>query len=142
LLALALAVGLWLAVSRDPVDEVPVTVAIEFHRIPEDLELATENIPQAQILVRGPERLMHRLQQSDVHVEIDLLGVKPGERTIDLTSRQIHLPHDLEVVQIIPSQLHLSFDTRATRQVVINPRVVGSPAPGRRIAAVKVNPLT
>ena len=34
LISLALAVGLWLAVARDPVAEVAVDVAIEFHNIP------------------------------------------------------------------------------------------------------------
>ncbi len=56
LISLALAVGLWLAVARDPVAEVAVEVAIEFHNIPQNLEISSENIPRAQIRLRGPER--------------------------------------------------------------------------------------
>ncbi|HEY4974299.1 MAG TPA: hypothetical protein VII41_11865, partial [Steroidobacteraceae bacterium] len=58
LLSLALAVGLWLAVTRDPIAEVAVDVPIEFRNIPENLEINTETVPQAQIRVRGPQRIV------------------------------------------------------------------------------------
>ncbi len=78
LISLVLAVGLWLAVARDPVAEVAVDVPIEFHNIPQNLEISSENIPRAQIRLRGPERVVHRLQASDVYAEIELSGLKPG----------------------------------------------------------------
>ena len=40
--SLALAVGLWWAVSHDPVAEVEVTVPIEFHRVPASLEISCQ----------------------------------------------------------------------------------------------------
>lgn len=142
LISLGLAVGLWLAVVRDPVAEVAVEVAIEFHNIPQNLEISSENIPRAQIRLRGPERIVRRLQPSDVYAEIDLTNLKPGERTFDLTTQQIHEPSDLEVVQVVPSQLHLTFDTRLTRQVPVQPRVVGTFAPGYGIDRIVVEPAT
>jgi len=92
LLSLALAVALWLAVARDPVAEVALDVPIEFHNIPENLEISTENIPRAQIRVRGPQRVVRHLQPADVTVDIELSGMKAGERTFDLTAEQIHPP--------------------------------------------------
>jgi YbbR domain-containing protein len=141
LISLALAVGLWLAVARDPIDEVPVEVPIEFHRMPDNLEISSENIPKAQILLRGPERLIHRLQPTDVHAEIDLGHVTAaGERTFDLSSHQIQKPHDLEVVQVMPSQFQLEFDHRESREIEIKPRVVGTFAAGRQIGTIEVVP--
>ena len=142
LISLALTVGLWLAVARDPVAEVAVDVPIEFHNIPENLEISSENIPRAEIRLRGPGRIAHRLQPSDVTAAIDLNGLKPGERTFDLTAQQIQHPRDLEVVQVVPSQFHLAFDTRLTRQVAIHPRVVGSFAAGYSIERIVVEPPT
>jgi diadenylate cyclase len=138
--SLGLAVGLWWAVSHDPVAEVEVTVPIEFHHIPNNLEISSVNIPEAQVRVRGPERLIHEMRPQDVHVEIDLAGVKPGERTFDLTSQQVHLSHDLDVTQVVPSQVRLSFDVGMTKQVEIRPRVIGSFAPGYRIGQVVSDP--
>src|SRR5271169_4473421 len=140
LISLGLAVGLWLAVSRDPVAEVAVDVAIEFHNIPQNLEISSENIPKAQIRLRGPERAVHRLQPSDVYAEIELSGLKPGERTFDLTAQQIHQPSELEVVQVVPSQFHITFDTRLARQVPVQPRVAGTFAPGYSLERVDVDP--
>jgi len=140
LLSLALAVGLWLAVDREPVAEVAVDTAIEFENMPAALEISSENIPKAQVRLRGPQRIVRRLQASEVYGEINLEGVKPGERTYDLTARQIHRPQELEVVQVVPSQIHLAFDTRLTRQVPVQPRVVGTFATGYQIGQVLVDP--
>lgn len=142
LLSLILAVGLWLAVARDPVSEVAVNVPIEFQNIPEKLEINSENVPTAQVRVRGPARLVRQLRTNDVHVQVDLSDAKPGERTFDLTARQIREPRDLEVVQVVPSQFHISFDTRSTRQVEVRPRVTGSFASGLRIAKIVADPST
>src|ERR1039458_354064 len=142
LISLALAVGLWLAVARDPVAEVGVDVAIEFHNIPQDLEISSQSIPRAQIRLRGPERVVRKVQPSDVYAEIDLSGVKPGERTFDLTAQQIHQPSELEVVQVVPTQFHLTFDTRLPRQVPVQPRVVGTFARGYGIEQIEVDPPT
>ena len=141
LISLGLAMGLWLAVARDPVDEVPLEIPIEFHRMPDNLEISSDNIPRARILLRGPERLIHRLTASDVHAEIDLGHVTaPGERTFDLSSHQIEKPHDLQVVQVMPSQFRLDFDRRESREVEIKPRVVGTFAAGRQIGNIEVMP--
>ena len=141
LLSLVMAVALWLAVARDQAPaEAAVMVPIEFHRIPDNLEIATENIAQAQIRVRGPERLIRRLTPADVHVEIDLAGAKSGERTFDLTAQQVREPRDLEVVQVVPSQFHITFDSRLTRKVEVRPRVIGAFATGLHIAQVAAVP--
>jgi YbbR domain-containing protein len=138
--SLLLAIGLWLAVARDPVAEVEVRVPIEFQNLPDNLEIDSANSTEVQIRVRGPERVIHRLQTADVHAEINLATVRPGERTFDLSSSQIHVPQDLEVVQIIPAQFHLSFDERATRRINVQPRVTGTFASGQRVAQVIADP--
>jgi YbbR domain-containing protein len=140
LVALLLAIWLWSQVARDPVAEVEMKVPIEFHNLPDNLEIDSASFTEAQIRVRGPERVIHRLQAMDVRAQIDLAGVRPGERTFDLTGRQVHVPQDLEVVQIIPGQFHLSFDDRATRVVEVRPRVTGNFASGRRVAQVIADP--
>jgi len=134
LVSLLLAIGLWLAVARDPVAEVEMRVPIEFRNLPDSLEIDSASFTEAQIRVRGPGRVIHRLQVADVRAEIDLASVRPGERTFDLTGRQVHVPQEVEVVQIIPGQFHLSFDNRATRVVEVRPSVTGNFASGLRVA--------
>jgi YbbR domain-containing protein len=140
IVSLLLAVGLWLAVARDPVAEVEMRVPIEFQNLPNNLEIDSANSTEVQVRVRGPERVIHQLQAADVHAEINLNTVRSGERTFDLNSSQVHVPQDLEVVQIIPGQFHLSFDERVSRKIEVQPRVTGNFAGGRRVAQVIADP--
>jgi YbbR domain-containing protein len=142
LISLTLAVGLWLAVAHDPVAEIAVDVPIELHDLPPTLEVSSETIPRSQIRLRGPERVIHRLGPSDVTAEVEVSGVKPGERTFDLTSQEIRHPMELEVVQVVPSQFHITFDTRVTRQIPVRPRVTGTFAAGYQIGRIAVDPGT
>jgi len=107
--------------------------------MPADLEVSSQKIPEAQVRIRGPERVMRRLQASDVHVEIDVSGMKPGERTFDLT-RAISVPDRLEVAQVVPSEVHLVFDIRSVRSVPVKPRVIGTFAAGYGIGQVESDP--
>jgi len=141
LVSLFLAIGLWLAVARDPIAEIEVRVPIEFN-LPDNIVIDSGTFTQAQVRVRGPGRLIHRLEPGDVHADVDLGNVQPGERTFDLTARHVHVPQDLEVVQIIPGQFHLSFDYRDTRTVEVHPRVTGNFASGMRVAQVIADPPT
>jgi diadenylate cyclase len=140
ILSLLIAVILWAAVTRDPVAEVALNVPIEFHNVPQNLEISSEVIPQAQIRVRGPARILRDLAQREIHPVIDLHGIAPGERTFDLTSKQIHVPRDVQVVQVVPTQLRVSFDRRMIRTVPVKPRVTGTFASGYRILEATVDP--
>jgi YbbR domain-containing protein len=141
ILSLLLATGLWLAISPDQEPaEVAVRVPIEFQHVPPHLEISSITIPEAQIRVRGPERLIRDLRSTDIHADLDLTDAKPGDRTFDLTSQQIRHQRDLHVVQVVPGQVHLSFDTRLTRDIEIHPRVTGNFVAGEQIAKVLVDP--
>jgi YbbR domain-containing protein len=140
-LSLLLATGLWFMIARDEQPaEVAIRAPIVFQHVPEQLEISTESIPEAQIRVRGPERTIRQLKINEVQAEIDLTGVKSGERTFDLTSQQVRHPRDVEIKQVVPSQLHLAFDTRSTREVEIRPRVTGNFATGEQIVKVDTDP--
>jgi YbbR domain-containing protein len=140
-LSLLLAAGLWWQISPDEQPaEVSLHAPVVFQHVPEHLEISSETVPEAQIRVKGPERVIRQLQGSEVHAEIDLRDAKGGERTFDLTSQQVRHPSDVTVMQVVPSQLHLSFDTRLTRDVEIHPRVTGNFAAGEQITKVEVDP--
>jgi len=141
LLSLLLATGLWLVISPDEQPaEVAVRAPIVFQNVPSQLEISSEIIPEAQIRVRGPERVIRQLKANEVHAEIELADAKSGERTFDLTSQQVRHPRDVSVVQVVPSQLHLAFDTRLTRDVEIHPSVTGNFSDGNQIVKVDSDP--
>lgn len=141
ILSLLFAAGLWFMIAPDEqAAEVAVRAPIVFQNVPPLLEISTETIPEAQIRVRGPERVIRQLRPNDVHASLELGDVQPGERTFDLTAQQIRRPRELAIVQVVPSQVHLAFDTRLTREVEIHPRVTGNFLAGEQLARVDVDP--
>jgi YbbR domain-containing protein len=135
-----IAILMWYGVAHDPVSEVAVRVPIEFSRPPKDLDYTTDVLPQAQIHLRGPARILRELPVESVHAVIDLQGAVPGEHTYDISTGQIQAPHSVEVLEVTPGRLHMVFDTRATRQVTVKPRVVGTLPPGYRLVSVIADP--
>ena len=141
LLSLVMATGLWFLIAPDEQPaEVAVHAPIVFQHVPSQLEISSETIPEAQIRVRGPESVIRQLQANEIHAEIELADAKSGERTFDLTSVQVRHPRGVIIVQVVPSQLHLAFDTRLTRDVEIHPRVTGNFANGDQIVKVDADP--
>jgi len=141
-ISLLLAIGLWLAVARTPVAEIEMRVPIEFRNLPDNLEIDSASFTEAQVRLRGPERVLHGMSTADVQAEVDLGNMQAGERTFDLTARHVHVPQDVQVVQIIPGQFHLAFDNRVTRTVEVHPRVTGIFSGGMRVAQVTADPTT
>jgi len=143
LLSLLLAVTLWLAIAGEPVGEMAFNVPVELQRVPENLEISSETVPQAQVRVRAAEHVLRGLSGGDIHAVLDLRELGParaGEKTFELTKTQIRVPYGVEVVQFLPAYFHLSFDKRAWRRVEVRPRVTGQPAPGFQIAGIESEP--
>ena len=137
LMSLILATALWFMISRnDRPAEVAVRAPIVFQNVPAELEISAESVPEALIRVRGPERVIRQLRANDVQAVLDLAGSKAQERTFDLTAQQVDHPRDVSIVQVVPSQLRLSFDTRLTREVEVHPRVTGNFATGAQIVRI------
>jgi hypothetical protein len=113
-LSLVLATGLWMAISpeQEPA-EVTVRVPIEFRHVPPQLEISSVNVPEAQVRVRGPERMIRELRSTDIHADLELKDAQPGGQTFDLTAQQIHLQRDLTVVQVSPSRVSLIMEKSA-----------------------------
>lgn len=141
LMSLLFAAALWFMISRDERPaEVALHAPIVFENVPANLEISSESIPEALIRVRGPERVVRQLNPADVQAALDLSGSKPQDRTFDLTAQQVHHPRDVSVIQVVPSQLRISFDTRMTRDVEVHPRVTGNFATGEQIVRIDADP--
>jgi YbbR domain-containing protein len=140
IVSLAIAFLLWWAVGRDTPIDIPLTVPLEFQNAPDKLEVNSNYPFEARVTLRGPERLMQELSPSEVHAVLDLQGATAGERTFALTRTEIRVPRDVKVMQIVPSQFHISFDRTLTRTIAVQPRVIGTLLSGYEIAAVTTDP--
>lgn len=141
IVSLLIALALWWAVAHDQPAEIALSVPIEFYNTPEHLEISSERIQRAEIRVQGPTRILREMTNADLDAVIDLTGAHVGERTFDLTPKQIrHVPHNVHILQVVPSQIRLELDRSASKLVDVTPRVIGSFASGYRLGQVDVNP--
>jgi YbbR domain-containing protein len=141
LVSLLIAVGLWWGVAHDQPAEIALSVPIEFYNTPEHLEISSDRIQRAEVRVQGPARTLRQMTNADIDAVIDLAGSRVGEHTFDLTAKQIrHVPHNVQIVQVVPSQLRLELDRSASKVVDVTPRVIGTFATGYRLGDVQVSP--
>lgn len=143
LLSLAAAALLWALIATEPGLETSVTVPIEFHNTPKDLEIISDQDLTVHLQVRGPSGKLRAMGRSDVAVVLDLVRVQqPGTHTFALDSSKAILPRGITLVKSMPSQLRLVFEKRSTRSVAVLPRFTGTHQPGYEIARYTVDPPT
>ncbi len=140
LLSIAVAVLLWLVVAGDPIGERALRVALELTRTPDGLELVGPVADTVAVRFRGQASRLSGLGPGDVSVVVDLEGVRPGRRLFALTPTHVTAPYGLDVIQITPATLTLSFESRASRLLPVRPQIEGTPVAGHSVTNVSVTP--
>jgi YbbR domain-containing protein len=141
-LALALAILLWVTVTRDQVAERSLRVPLEFQNIPETLEITGDAPTSVDVRVRGPSGLLARIEAGEVVAVVDLRGARPGQRLFHLLTGEVRVPFGIEVSQISPPTVSLAFEPSGSRMVPVVPAVEGEPAMGYAAGRVTVAPPT
>jgi YbbR domain-containing protein len=139
-LSLVLAVLLWLIVAGDETVERGIRVPLELLQFPTGLELKGDSPTVVDVRVRGASTTLSRLSPADVVAMIDLRTARPGERLFQLTPEQVRTPFGVQVVQVTPSSVALTFEQSKTRMVPVSPSWEGSPSPGYAVGRITVMP--
>jgi YbbR domain-containing protein len=142
LLALALAILLWLTVAGEHVVERSLRVPLEFRNIPEALEIVGNAPDTVDVRLRGSSALLSRVQSGEIVAVLDLGGARAGSRLFHIRSDEVRAPFGVEVAQVIPSTLALELEKSARRSVPVVPATDGQPAPGYVIGRVSAEPST
>lgn len=143
IVALALSMMLYFLVVGEPEFATVEAVPLVFQNLPSQFALISDPPEIVRLEMRGPSRAMARENLSGIKALLDLSEVKaPGERTFTLSESQITMPHGVTLVRVVPSQLRLTFDRLMVRNVPVEPRIAGLPAPGYVMGAHEVNPAT
>jgi hypothetical protein len=141
-LSISIATLLWLVVAGDRVVERAVRVPLEFENLPAGIEIVGEPPDTVDVRLRGPSGTLGELGSGDMASVVDLRSVRPGRRLFHLTSGNIRVPYGVEVVQVSPSTLPMSFENSAVRIVPIRPPIEGTPAAGYEVVSVTSTPPT
>jgi YbbR domain-containing protein len=140
IVSVALAVGLWMAVSGEETVERGLRVPLEFQQFPADLEVQGDAPTLVDIRVRGASGALARVSPGDIVAVLDLHGARPGRRLFQLTPEQVRAPFGLDVVQVAPATIALEFENASSRRVPIVPSIEGDPAPGFIVGPIATDP--
>ncbi|HEX7940558.1 MAG TPA: CdaR family protein, partial [Gemmatimonadaceae bacterium] len=136
------AVLLWLFVSGDETVERGLRVPLEFQQFPSGIEMLGEAPSLIDVRVRGGISALSRIGPGDIVAQLDLKGARVGRRLYQITPEQVRVPFGVQVVQVMPPSLALTFEVSATKHVPVVPAVEGEPLPGFVVGKTTVAPAT
>jgi len=139
-LSLGLALMLWMVVSGEETVERGLRVPLELTQVPAGLELMGDVPATVDVRVRGASGALSRAGTGDVVAVLDLHTAQAGRRLFPLTPDQVRVPFGVEIMQVMPSAVAMSFEPSASRELPIRPAVDGRPAPGYVIGPLSAEP--
>jgi len=142
IMSIALAALLWLVVAGEQVVERALRIPLEFTNMPAQLEPVGEPPNVMDVRLRGSSGRLSRIAAGEVVAVVDLQGARPGQRLFHVSASDVRAPFGVEVVQVAPSSLYMTFEPSATKAVPIVPEVEGDPAAGFEIATRTAEPAT
>jgi YbbR domain-containing protein len=141
--SIALATLLWALVSGEQVVERALRVPLEFTNVPAGLELVGDTLPTVDVRIRGSSGALGRIAAGELVAVLDLRGAVEGPRQLfHLTDADVRSPFGVQVVQVNPSTVPVSFERSEMKTVLIKPSFEGDPAPGYVVGATTLTPLT
>lgn len=140
LFSLGLAFLLWLAFSGARELTTALTVPVQYRNIPKNLEISSNLVEEAHLVLRGPSTRLSRLKGPDMPLIIDLADVRSaGQRTYTIDRRNIGLPPSVIMERALPAQIRLTFEERIARKVPVLVRFENIPA-GKAVEGYVVEP--
>ena len=142
MVAIVLAVLLWLSVAGEHVVERIMRVPLEFRNIPAELEVVGDPPATVDVRLRGSSGLLSRLEGTEVVAVIDLASARPGSRLFHIRTDEVRAPYGVEVAQVVPGTLAIELEKSATRTVPVVPPLEGEPAAGYVVGRITSEPAT
>jgi len=137
-LALVIAVGLWVAGHRDT--ERAIEVPVELRNIPADLMVLDNRIDYVVLRLMGPRTLVSTIDSDELKLLLDLNGAKSGAVSYPLGASSFNIPRGVTVARITPPVVHLRLEPVVHRSLPVSVKLSGKPAAGYQIARTIARP--
>ena len=109
-LSIALAALLWLLVSGEQIVERALRIPLEFTNLPAQLEIVGDAPNVVDVRVRGSSGALSRVSAGELVAVLDLRSARTGRRLFHLTGADVRAPFGVEVVQVMPASLSMTFE--------------------------------
>jgi YbbR domain-containing protein len=140
--SVVLAALLWLLVSGEQTVERALRIPLEFTNLPSQLELVGQPPAVVDVRVRGSSGALSRVAAGELAAVLDVRTARSGDRLFHLTAEDVRAPFGVDVVQVTPASVALTFEESVSKTVDVTARIDGEPAPGYAVGGVTVEPST
>ena len=140
--SLALAVFFWstLIASQKEMLEKVITVPVEYIASSPNLTLVGEKAEEVRLHLSGPKSALDSVNPSYSSVKIDLSKAQPGKQSFIITRDNIHLPKEIQLLDVVPSSFELTLSEIVEKELDIKPQLVGKLPSGLKIRSLRVKP--
>ena len=140
--SIALAALLWVAVAGEQTVERSLRIPLEFTNLPSQLEMVGEPPTLVDVRVHGSSGALNRIAAGELVAVLDLRAARAGQRLFHLGGDDVRTPFGVDVVQVNPSTVSMTFEPSGSKTVPVVPAVEGEPADGFVVGTVTAEPST
>lgn len=140
--SIALAALLWVAVAGEQTVERSLRIPLEFTNLPTQLEVVGDSPAVVDIRVRGSSGALNRIATGELVAVLDLRSARAGQRLFHLDGDDVRTPFGVDVVQVNPSTVSMTFEPSGSKVVPVVPTVEGEPTDGFVVGTVTAEPST
>ena len=110
LLAVLIAVFLWLSVTDERIIERGFHVPLEYENVPRTLRIAGDSPDVIRVRLRGPADAVGTVEPDDLAAVLDLSGGTPGRHAFDMLAGRVRTPPGVEVTSVVPETVDLILE--------------------------------
>jgi YbbR domain-containing protein len=142
LLSVLIAFFVWLSLipEEKTFSEKTLTIPLETHNIPADMELVEKPDPTVDVTIRAPNRMINEISAVNVFAKLNLSRASIMQQEYPLNETMISLPTGAEVVRIFPTMVRLKLERTREVSLDVVPNIIGQAKEGYGVAKIEVLP--
>lgn len=140
LLAIAIAVIMWLIIVGVEKAELTIQIPVEISGVAQGMIVAGEVPAELSVRLYGPRTLIRGLAQRNPVKQINMNGLGPGDHIFRLGNQDLTLPPWVTMTRVDPAEIKIKLEPRSSRGVKVSPVVQGRPARGFEVDEVVFDP--
>lgn len=140
ILALVIAVLLWVIAQGSSSIERGFDIPVEFSGIPDGLVLTEDSADVLNVRVLGSRAALRNLEPERMRYTVDVSGAKPGISEFEVDVSKLDIPRGARLVSRSPSRIEVTFERKASKVVRVRPDLDGEVPAGFVLSGVDVEP--
>jgi YbbR domain-containing protein len=137
---LALVLWLTLITPEKVFSEKSLTIPLELHNIPPEMELMERPLATIDVKIRASKSLINDITSANVHAVLNLEKASLDQDDYPLNKSMISIPSGAEVREIYPSQVSLKLERTKEILLDVEANIIGKLKEGLKVENIGIFP--